>query len=91
MMRWNMQITGTLTMFANERAWLESQEDYYNALLKDVGISEKVYIGTAVHGGDYEVYVDRYVSRTTEWFLSFDDALAYCKVQYPEAEWDNLG
>lgn len=86
-----MQITGTQKMYLGDRIWLESEEDYLNALLSDVGLSDKAYIGTAVHGDEFEVYVEKYAEETHEWFLTFKDALDYCRAQYPEADWDNLG
>lgn len=85
-----MQITGTKNMYLTDRMWLEGEEDYHNALIRDVNLAEKVYIGVAIHGDDYEVYVDKFDDKTTEWFLTFKDALDYCKAQYPEGDWFNI-
>lgn len=70
---------------------IEDAENWYNALLTDAEIDHKLSIGTIIYRDDYEVFVDEVGVKEFTYFTSFPEAFNYCKTQYPEAEWDNLG
>lgn len=86
-----MNIIGEVSMWGLDKIELENNERLYNAYLEDVGINDKIWIGVSIFKDDYEVFVDEAGRTKTEYFLSFEDALHYCKTIYPEAEWSNLG
>lgn len=86
-----MNIIGEVSMWGLDKIELENDERLYNAYLEDVGLGDKLTIGVNIFKGDFEVFVDEAGKTKSEYFLSFEDALHYCKARYPEAEWDNLG
>ena len=67
---------------------LEDEETLYNAYLDDAGISEKASIGVIVIQDSYEVFVDEWHKGATSYFATFEDALDYCKQEYPDANWE---
>lgn len=76
-----------------DKANLEQEESLYNAYLDDVGIGKKVSIGVSLFRDDYEVFVDHWDKKpaTTYYCATFDEALEYCKQEYPDADWDVIG
>lgn len=70
---------------------LESEVSLYNAYMQDVGIFSAVSFGVKIFGDGYEVYIDLWDKGATYYFNSFDEALQYCKKEYPEADWSVLG
>ncbi len=85
-----MNIIGEVSMWGLDKIELENDERLYNAYLEDVGLGDKLTIGVNIFKGDFEVFVEE-AGKKPSYFLDFDDALDYCRSQYPEAEWDNLG
>ena len=76
-----------------DKIWLEDEERLYNAYLDDAGISKKATIGVSVFKDSYEVFVDQWDKETavTYYCATFDEALDYCKQEYPDANWEVLG
>ncbi len=70
---------------------IEDQENWYNKLLEDANINDKVFIGTIIYRDNYEAFVDEVGIDEPTYFSTFQEAFDYCKTKYPEAEWGNLG
>jgi len=74
-----------------DKLGIEQEEELYNAYLEDVGLSDNVTIGVVLFKDSYEVFADHWDKTATKYFRTFQEALDYCKQEYPDADWDVLG
>jgi hypothetical protein len=75
-------------MYALEREWFESEIDLHNRLLRASGVDDLTFISEAP---TESIGIDCDRELTRHWFNSFEEAIAHCKAQRPNANWEEAG
>jgi hypothetical protein len=75
-------------MYAIERERFEREVFEHNQRLRSAGVENLTFIS------DYStdsIGVDCDLDLTRHWFNNFQDAIAHCKAQRPNASWEEAG
>lgn len=75
-------------MYAIEREEFEAEIYWHNRRLEDAGLTTLTFY---TQQNTDSIGVDWDVDRSTHWFNTFEEAIAFCKSLYPEANWENAG
>lgn len=75
-------------MYESDRIDLENEMDLYNNYLEEAGINKDVWIGVNIFKGEYEVFVEKAGESNATYFFTFEDALQFCRTEFPDANWE---
>lgn len=75
-------------MYAIEREEFEAEIYWHNKMLWAAEVDSLTFF-TQTTSDSIGVEWDE--DRSTHWFNTFEEAIAFCKSKYPQANWENAG